>query len=70
MKNKRNLLLAAAAAGGLAIALARRRRVGQMRTAAWQNQFRPALDVLACPNCRRPLEMILLPGEGEYRCLQ
>lgn len=68
MKNKRNLLLAVVAAGGLAVALASRRRMGQIRTAAWQNQFRPALDVLACPNCRGPLEMILLSGEDEYRC--
>lgn len=68
MKNKRSLLFAAAAAGGLAVALANRRRNLRMRTAAWQNQFRPALDVLACPNCHGTLEMILLPGEGEYRC--
>lgn len=68
MKNRRNLLLAAVAAGGLALGLASRRRAGLMRTAAWQNQFRPALDVLACPSCRTTLELNLLPGEPEYCC--
>ena len=68
MKTRYRAFLTGLAVGGLAAVAARRYRIGKIRTAAWQNQFRPALDVLACPACRGTLEMNLMPGEPDYRC--
>ena len=55
-------------AGLASLALLRRARRIQAETAAWQAQRRPALDVLACPECHAALSVIPL-GDGEaYHC--
>lgn len=68
MKKRNRAILTGVAAVGLAAAAVWQYRIGQIKTAAWKNKFRPALDVLACPDCHGTLEMILLPGDGKYRC--
>lgn len=70
MKNK-NLILAAgiaAAAGALSLSLAFRQRRVKMESLAWQHLHRPALDVLACPNCLGALMTDSPAGGILYHC--
>ncbi len=68
MKKKVGLLLTGLLAAALAIDADRRRRLRLVRRVDWQQQVRPALDVLACPACHGKLELILQPPEGVYHC--
>lgn len=55
-------------AGLASLALLKRHRRIQAETAAWQAQRRPALDVLACPECHAALSAIPLDGGEGYHC--
>jgi ubiquinone/menaquinone biosynthesis C-methylase UbiE/uncharacterized protein YbaR (Trm112 family) len=49
-------------------ALLRRQRRLQVEALAWQALRRPALDVLACPNCHEALTSLSLAGGEAYHC--
>jgi ubiquinone/menaquinone biosynthesis C-methylase UbiE len=70
MKNKNFWLTTGAAigAGVLAYRVVRHRRTVQAESLAWQNQRRPALDVLACPQCHGALTIDFLVGGQCYHC--
>lgn len=68
MKNKSAWILAGAVGAALALDAARRSRIRLARRIDWQQQVRPALDVLACPHCHGSLELILQSPEGVYHC--
>ena len=69
MKNKKLCfvitILALAAVG---IALLRRYLRTHAEELAWQKRLRPALDVLACPQCHGVLTSISLAGSDSYLC--
>ncbi len=68
MKKKNLWFAAGLTLGALSLALVRRQRRWRAEGSAWQKQRRPALDVLACPNCRGTLVIVPSPvGEG-YHC--
>jgi ubiquinone/menaquinone biosynthesis C-methylase UbiE/uncharacterized protein YbaR (Trm112 family) len=70
MKHKNVKLITGFALGmGLVgTALLRRQRRLQVEALAWQALRRPALDVLACPNCHGMLISLSLAGGEAYRC--
>lgn len=70
MNNKRIRLITSFALGIglLSLALVRRSRRSQEEGAAWQKLRRPALDVLACPQCHGELTVILFSGNELYNC--
>ena len=70
MRSK-NIWLAAGTAlgaGALSYALVQNRRRVVAEGLAWQELRRPALDVLACPNCKGLLTSYFLDGEEGYHC--
>jgi len=70
MKTK-NLWFAAGAAigaGALSYALVRRYQKTLAESLAWQRQRRPALDVLACPDCHAALQVAFSPAADGYFC--
>ena len=68
MKNKRVWVVAGLAAAAAGCAIAKQRRMGLVEKMAWIKQRRPALDVLACPNCHGMLTSVPLAGEDGYHC--
>lgn len=70
MKNQKLRLLIGLSIGlaGLALASQYRRRRDRARVLAWQQRRRPALDVLACPNCAKALVLVPLAGGEGYHC--
>jgi len=70
MKNKNSMLVAGLflGMGMLSLALLRRYRRTQAEGLAWQMQRGPALDVLACPECRSVLTAIFPSGDDGYYC--
>jgi ubiquinone/menaquinone biosynthesis C-methylase UbiE len=70
MKSKNTWVMAgfALGAGALSLALTRRYRTGLAEGLAWQGLRRPALDVLACPDCRGMLKVVGIPEEAGYYC--
>lgn len=54
--------------GFASLALLKRHYRIQAETVAWQAQRRPALDVLACPQCCVPLSVITLASGNGYHC--
>jgi ubiquinone/menaquinone biosynthesis C-methylase UbiE/uncharacterized protein YbaR (Trm112 family) len=54
--------------GALSFALVRRHRRILAEGLAWQKQRRPALDVLACPDCHGALSVAYLAEADKYFC--
>jgi len=70
MKNKNGWLALGTVigAGALSFALVRRHLRVQAEGLAWQKQHRPALNVLACPDCHGALTIVFLAGGDGYHC--
>ena len=68
MKNKGAWFSVGLITGILSIILVRRYRIGCVEKITWQRKCRPALDVLACPNCHGVLEIRPLAGGEGYHC--
>jgi ubiquinone/menaquinone biosynthesis C-methylase UbiE len=68
MKRNHLWFLGGLLAGFASIFLPYRRRVARTEQAAWLKLRRPALDVLACPDCHDQLEMIFSLDGQEYHC--
>lgn len=70
MKREKSMLRAglAVAAGVLTYGMIRQRQRIMMECQAWQAQRRPALDVLACPNCHGTLSIVQMAEGDGYSC--
>ena len=70
MKNKNSWFTVGTAigAGLLSYTLVRHRHRVMAEGLEWQKQHRPALDVLACPDCHGALTIIFLAGGDRYHC--
>ena len=70
MKSRNAWLVASLAigAGALSFALVRRYRRALAEGLAWQKQRRPALDVLACPDCHGALTIVSMRDGDAYYC--
>jgi len=68
LKNKNLWFVAGLSMGVLSLFLVRRYHRGRAEVSAWEKQRRAALDVLACPACRGPLMVAVLPGRDGYHC--
>jgi ubiquinone/menaquinone biosynthesis C-methylase UbiE len=55
-------------AGALSYAMVKRRIRVRVESLAWQERRRPALDVLACPECLGSLTFIPSSGGDRYHC--